>query len=263
MGIDIDVALVLVLATAVAGVIWLVDTLFLARARRAGDGEPAAQEPVVVEYARSFFPVLLVVLLLRSFIVEPFRIPSSSMMPTLLVGDFILVNKFSYGVRWPVLNTKIFDTGEPQRGDVVVFRYPRQPELDYIKRIIGLPGDHIAYYEKTLYVNGEKEVRQPKGPYESPSGHHNGAQVFVEKLGDVEHDILVTPAKFGLEGEYVVPEGHYFVMGDNRDNSNDGRYWGYVPEDHLVGKAFVVWMNWDWSSDGEGIIWSRWGSIIN
>ncbi len=257
---DFDVAFVLVAATAVAGVVWGVDALIFSRQRR-GDPAGEAKEPVIVEYARSFFPVLLVVLVLRSFIVEPFRIPSGSMMPTLLVGDFILVNKFSYGIRWPVLNTKFFDTGEPARGDVAVFRYPRQPQLDYIKRIVGLPGDHIAYYNKTLYINGQEIELSKAGPYRTPSGVSQSAMVFGESLGEVTHDVLITPAKFGLEGEWIVPTGHYFVMGDNRDNSNDGRYWGYVPEDHLVGRAFMIWMNWDWG--GEGILWSRIGNMIN
>ncbi len=288
MGYDFDVALLLVLATGVAGAIWLIDAVFFARQRardgaleqseaaagvsgsREGKGggnagaarvEPAPpREPIIVEYARSFFPVLLIVLLLRSFVVEPFRIPSGSMMPTLLVGDFILVNKFTYGIRWPVLNSKVIEIGAPERGDVAVFRYPKQPDLDYIKRIIGLPGDHIAYYNKTLFVNGEQVPRERIGPYASPSGRSGSLEVYAERLGEVEHQILVTPTKFGHEGEYVVPAGEYFVMGDNRDNSNDGRYWGYVPEDHLVGKAFMIWMNWDWG--GEGILWSRIGNII-
>ena len=258
---DFDVAFVLVAATGVAGVVWVVDALFFSRQRRASDSTGEVKEPVIVEYARSFFPVLLVVLVLRSFIVEPFRIPSGSMMPTLLVGDFILVNKFSYGIRWPVLNTKFADTGEPSRGDVAVFRYPRQPDLDYIKRIVGLPGDHIAYYNKTLYINGEEMPLAQAGPYRTPSGVRGAAVVYGEALGEVSHNVLITPAKFGLEGEWIVPQGHFFVMGDNRDNSNDGRYWGYVPEDHLVGRAFMIWMNWDWG--GEGILWSRIGSFIN
>jgi signal peptidase I len=270
---SVDFALILVLATALAGLIWALDAVAFAPRRRAkvaaaagaasGSKRPVEyKDPVLVEYARSFFPVLLIVLLLRSFIAEPFRIPSGSMMPTLMVGDFILVNKFSYGIRLPVLHTKLLELGQPKRGDVVVFRFPRQPDLDYIKRVVGVPGDNIAYYNKRLYVNGKRVSMQQVGPYSGTAGpSSNGAALeFREDLQGVDHSILITRGKFSVEGEYTVPDGHYFVMGDNRDNSNDGRYWGYVPEDHLVGKAFFIWMNWDWS--GGGITWSRIGSQI-
>ena len=259
---DFDVAFILVAATAVTGVIWGIDAALFASRRKAAADADTSPEPLVVEYARSFFPVLLIVLLLRSFIVEPFRIPSGSMMPTLLVGDFILVNKFSYGVRWPVLNSKFLDTGEPERGDVAVFRYPRRPELDYIKRIVGLPGDEIIYEDKLLTVNGKPVELSPIARYQTPSGEvSRDAIVFTEKVGDDDYTIMLTASQSdGREGRWVVPDGQYFVMGDNRDNSNDGRYWGYVPEDHLVGRAFMIWMNWDWG--GEGILWSRIGSFI-
>lgn len=275
---DFDFALLLVVLTAVSGVIWLLDRLFLAnaRARRAQAFESmtalsqeerdarsrnALREPIAVEYARSFFPVLFVILLFRSFIAEPFKIPSGSMMPTLLVGDFILVNKFAYGLRLPVLNKKIFAVGGPKRGDVFVFRYPENPKEDYIKRVIGLPGDEITYRNKVLYVNGQEVPETPLGPYVGPgeSGRSMaGAQVKQEKLGEVEHRIMEFPQAFiGHEGTWKVPPDHYFAMGDNRDNSQDSRFWGFVPEQNLVGRAFVIWMNFD-----NGIDFSRIGTLI-
>ena len=223
----------------------------------------ALKESTWVEYCKSFFPVILAVLLLRSFLVEPFRIPSGSMMPTLLVGDFILVNKFAYGIRLPVLNKKVLEIGEPERGDVVVFRYPKDPSVDYIKRVVGLPGDKIGYYNK-IYISMANRPGKclPVSIIGKGSGvSMSGASERREQLGDVQHDILVMPRTPGLEGEYVVGEDEYFVMGDNRDNSNDSRYWGTVPEANLVGKAFRVWMNWDGANGG--VDWDRLGMEIN
>jgi len=273
---NFDFPTLLVAATFFTGVAWAFDALVWAprRSRNARQLEvqgmspqspevaAALKEPTWIEYCKSFFPVILAVLLLRSFVVEPFRIPSGSMMPTLLVGDFILVNKFDYGIRLPVLNTKIIDIGEPQRGDVVVFRYPKDPSVDYIKRVVGLPGDRIGYYNKTVYVNGKPVPQVPAGVYVgSGSGiSMSGAGERLEQLGDVQHKILVMPRTPSMEGEYVVPENQYFVMGDNRDNSNDSRYWGTVPEQNLVGRAFRIWMNWD-SANG-GIDWERIGRKI-
>jgi signal peptidase I len=273
---NFDFPTLLVAATLFTGLAWAADALVWAPRRgrtarqleRQGmspeSREVAAvlKEPTWIEYCKSFFPVILAVLLLRSFLVEPFRIPSGSMMPTLLVGDFILVNKYAYGIRLPVLNTKIVDIGEPRRGDVVVFRYPKDPSVDYIKRVVGLPGDRIGYYNKILHINGEPIAQVPAGVYVGKGSgvSMSGAGKRQEQLGDVQHQILVMPRTPGLEGEYVVPDNEYFVMGDNRDNSNDSRYWGPVPEQNLVGKAFRIWMNWD-SANG-GIEWDRIGRKI-
>lgn len=254
-----DFALLLVVAVAVTGLVWLLDLVWWRPARRArltasaeaGTTEgidPAAREkalkdPWPVDYARSFFPVLLVVLLLRSFLVEPFQIPSGSMRPTLEVGDFILVNKFAYGLRLPVINTKVVELGEPERGDVMVFRFPEDPSVNFIKRVVGLPGDHIRYEDKQLYVNGEPV---PKHLLEAGPEGEPGELLMEEQLGGVTHDIYNNPRDPGPQvRELVVPEDHYFAMGDNRDHSNDSRYWGFVPEENVVGKAFAVWMHWD------------------
>ena len=220
-------------------------------------------EPIVVwEGFWLIIPVILAVLLLRSFLVEPFRIPSGSMMPTLLVGDFILVNKFAYGIRLPVLNNKVIEIGEAQRGDVVVFRYPKDPTVDYIKRVVGLPGDRVGYFNKVIYINGEAIGQVPAGVYVGKGSgiSMSGASKRSEQLNGVQHDILVMQRSPGLEGEFVVPDGEYFVMGDNRDNSNDSRFWGSVPEANLVGKAFRIWMNWD--SAGGGVDFGRIGTKI-
>ena len=248
--------LFLVLATLATGIVWLADAAVLRRRRK---GKVAGGEPLLVEYARSFFPVLLVVLLLRSFVVEPFRIPSGSMMPTLLVGDFILVNKFHYGLRLPVINTQITEGEAPQRGDVMVFRYPENPKVNYIKRIVGLPGDRIAYRNKVIHINGEPQPQTSLGFY----GLHGGNAVSLreENLDGVSHHILIEHSQVFGDGEYTVPEGHYFVMGDNRDNSNDSRRWGSVPAENLVGKAFFIWLNWDFANGEHDF--SRIGNTIN
>lgn len=253
-----DFSLLLVVAVAVTGLIWLLDAVWWGRARRARvaaveaeSGERlddaarkrVAKEPWPVDYSRSFFPVLLVVLVLRSFLVEPFQIPSGSMRPTLEVGDFILVNKYTYGLRLPVLNTRFVEMNDPQRGDVMVFRFPQEPSVNFIKRVVGLPGDSIRYEGKQLYVNGEAV------PYslleESPSAQP-GEELLEEYLGEQAHQIYNNPRDPGPQmRELVVPDGHFFTMGDNRDHSNDSRYWGFVPEENIVGKAFAVWMHWD------------------
>jgi signal peptidase I len=280
---NFDFPTFLVAASALTGGIWLIDSLFFAskRKRRAAaeggaevEGRAKVKEPLLVEYSRSFFPVIFAVLILRSFLVEPFRIPSGSMMPTLLVGDFILVNKFSYGIRLPVLNKKIIDIGDPQRGDVIVFRYPKQPWIDYIKRVVGVPGDTISYQNKTVYINGEPMPQTPVGRYVGVGSgvRMTGATRAKENLSGVEHDILVHPMAPNLamgcnvlrNGPITVPEGHYFAMGDNRDNSNDSRCWGLVPDQNLVGKAFGIWMSWDSNLDGfPPIAWERLGNGID
>ena len=253
----------LVSLTLFSGAVWLLDKLFLAKRRAAREGLlDDGKEPFLVDYSKAFFPVLLVVLILRSFIAEPFRIPSNSMMPTLLTGDFILVNKFTYGLRLPINNHKIFALGEPKRGDVVVFKPPHHPDQDWIKRVIGLPGDRVSYHDNQVTVNGEPLKYTPIGTYE---GHGNGtemtgSQELAENLLGREHRVLERtnlPLLDQGEGDWVVPAGHYFVMGDNRDNSEDSRYWGFLPEQNLRGKAFLIWMNVD-----GGVDFSRIGNSI-
>lgn len=241
---DFDFAFFLVAATLLTGLTW---GGFVLYRRIAADGS-SLKEPLLVEYARSFFPIILIVTVLRSFVVEPFRIPSGSMMPTLMIGDFILVNKFTYGIRLPVLHTKVAEIDQPERGDIVVFRYPKNPSVDYIKRVVGLAGDKVAYYNKTVYVNGKRMDQTALGPFVGTGQglSMTGAVHLIEDLSGMEHSILIERSQPSLEGTFVVPEGHYFVMGDNRDNSNDSRYWGTVPEENLVGKAFLIWMSWDW-----------------
>ncbi len=247
---------IMVTLVVVTGIIWLIDMFFWAPQRASKQ-----KDPLIVEYAKSFFPIILVVLVIRSFIAEPFRIPSASMLPTLHIGDFILVNKFSYGVRLPVINTKILEIGEPERGDVAVFRYPNNPKIDYIKRVIGLPGDKVGYFNKTVYINGEEVVQTTKEKDASLlSIAPARSELYYEALGESGHDILIDPKRRLVEGETIVPAGEYFVMGDNRDNSNDSRFWGTVPEENLVGQAFLIWMSWDWNEGG--IVWNRLGDAI-
>jgi len=253
---DFDLEFWLVSATALTGVIWLLFWLFSGR-------EQDENEPVLVEYARSFFPVLLAVLVLRSFVAEPFRIPSGSMLPTLEIGDFILVNKFAYGLRLPVLHTKILELGKPSRGDVVVFRYPENPKIDYIKRLVGVPGDVVEWNNKILKVNGVELHRDAVGDYMALDQNNGSHPTFrlTEDLLEVKHDILVVPGSAGPQGSVTVPPGEYFMMGDNRDMSNDSRYWGLVPEANVVGKATYVWMHL--SFGGDGFKFSRIGNAID
>ncbi|WP_348761858.1 signal peptidase I [uncultured Salinisphaera sp.] len=248
----------LTLACAVTGALWIGDKLVWSKRR--GDGERGNW---AIEFAHSFFPVLIAVLVLRAFVFEPFRIPSKSMVPTLLVGDFVLVSKFAYGLRLPVTHTKIVPTGEPARGDVVVFRYPENPSVDYIKRIIGLPGDTITYRDEQLYVNGQAVPRENMGFYDGPDAElQDEMRLFIERLPDAEpHEMLHVVGRNGPEVSVTVPEGHYFAMGDNRDNSADSRIWGFVPEANLVGQAFMIWLSVN-VSDFD-IRFSRMGTWLN
>jgi signal peptidase I len=267
-----DFSFILVAATALTGVIWGLDSWLFKRKRLAAAPAPAAgaapdsvREPIVVEYARSFFPVILIVLVIRSFLFEPFRIPSDSMMPTLLDGDFIFVNKYAYGLRLPVLNSKIVAIGSPQRGDVIVFRKPTDPATNYIKRLIGLPGDHIVVQDDRLFVNGEAMPVRVDGIYEGQgqsAARNSNARIGTEQLGKVEHRVLFQNNRPARDYDQVVPEGHYFFMGDNRDNSQDSRFAevGFVPEGNLVGKAVRIWLNWDLP---DAPIWSRIGDPIH
>ena len=244
-------ALFMVVILVLTGAIWLLDIFVLRKNRLVG-----VEEPWYVEYAKSFFPVILLVFTLRSFLVEPFKIPSASMMPTLIAGDYILVNKFIYGLRVPILNNTFFETNHPKRGDVFVFHYPPEPTIDYIKRVVGLPGDKIQYQDKHLIINGKVlDVKfEDNYEYEMQGANIISARRSKEQLGEVQHDILIhdipnqynddAPGAKLQAGETItVPEGNYFAMGDNRDNSADSRVWGFVPEKNLVGKAFFIWMN--------------------
>ncbi len=250
---NLDFSLLLLVLTAFAGVVWLLDSWFFRGRRMDRAVQQKVQlprDPVIIEYSRSLFPVLLIVLLFRSFLFEPFKIPSGSMIPTLLVGDFIVVNKYSYGLRLPVVNKKVVSLGEPERGDIVVFRYPVDPSVNFIKRLIGLPGDTITYRNKQLFVNGGPVLKQENGRYTSDevkcSTPRADAIRFRETVDGVEHDILLHERSGSRDGQWVVPEGHYFVMGDNRDRSNDSREWGFVPEANMMGRAVGIWMNFDY-----------------
>jgi signal peptidase I len=283
-------ALILFVLTLLTGLVWLADTLVLKKRRQAHAdlavaayrkaappfngaeaqaksdaeaqriAEETAREPWWIEYPNSFFPVILVVFLLRSFIFEPFKIPSGSMIPTLLIGDYILVNKFAYGIRLPVLNKKVMDVGNPQRGEVMVFRYPDDPSLDYIKRVVGVPGDKVSYHDKRLNINGEDQpVKQVEDFLHQEKRQYS--RQYLETLNGVQHAIILeddAPAYVGNPRQFpfrdnciynssgftcTVPPGHYFMMGDNRDGSSDSRIWGFVPEENIVGKAFFIWFN--------------------
>lgn len=261
---NIDFTAALAVLTLVSGVIWGAYVLYRRLARQpavsATDADATSEvvsrkEPIIVEYSRFLFPVFLVVLVVRGFIVEPFKIPSGSMLPTLHVGDYILVNKFSYGLRSPIGYYKLIDLGSPKRGDVIVFRYPEDPSIDYIKRVIGVPGDKIVYRNKQLWINGQKIELKDLHSYERDQRFEE----LEEFLGKVKHHILLSKDwnYMAQPQEYRVPPGHYFAMGDNRDNSKDSRFWGFVPDENLKGRAFFIWWSWN-----DGLKWSRIGTII-
>jgi signal peptidase I len=258
---NLNFELILFYTTLVAGLIALFDIVFFARVRKR---KAKAKLPIIIDYAYAFFPVLLIVFLLRSFLFEPFRIPSGSLEPTLLIGDFILVNKFDYGIRIPVIHKKIYDVHQPKRGDIMVFRFPPNPSVDFIKRVIGLPGDKISYIDKIIYVNGEK-MPQEFGRNALAQDEESSGSNIVEKqenLLGIKHDIYQRSGRLSYDyRNIVVPQGMYFVMGDNRDDSWDSRFWGFVPEKNIVGRASLVWMSW--SSSDYNVRWGRLGTIIN
>lgn len=276
-------SLILVILTLVTGVVWVLEKLLWAKKRQQKiaaieaqtnglDGKLSAKisaQPWWIENSVSVFPVFAFVLVLRSFVYEPFQIPSGSMMPTLLVGDFILVEKYAYGLKDPVWRTQLVETGKPERGDVVVFKYPPQPSIDYIKRVVGMPGDTVRYSsnkEICIQAQGSTECKQVKlSNVEESEFNQNGIPLIQvnEKLGQVEHQILINPLRrdrvdayqprHGVN-EWVVPQGQYFVMGDNRDNSADSRYWGFVPEANLVGKAVGIWISFEFERGADSVL---------
>lgn len=270
----VDFSLWLMVLVGLCVVVLMIDRLFFKAARLerqiSGQSEvspseaikssTSSSEPILVEYARSFFPVLCLVLVVRSFIFEPFRIPSDSMMPTLLAGDFIFVSKFSYDLRLPVFNTKILETGDPKRGDVIVFKLPADPRINYIKRLVGMPGDHVVVSNDEVFINGQKAAVVIGSEY-NEYGYAN-ARTAIEDLGGVKHQVMFLDNAFTKDFDGVVPAGKYLFMGDNRDNSQDGRFpqVGYVPEENLVGKAKLVWFHWKFT---ELPIFSRIGMLIH
>lgn len=254
----------------ITGAVWAFD-YFLLRHKRKQDEE----EPWWIEYPKSFFPIILIVFCLRSFVIEPFKIPSGSMIPTLIVGDFILVNKYTYGIRLPVINKKIIEMNDPKAGDVLVFRFPEDPSIDYIKRVVGVPGDVVTYHNKQLFINDQivKQEYEADYKYVEPGLGYIYSEKYSEYLGEISHSILINQEVNGLQYSSVrvfpyrenckysrtgftctVPEGNYFTLGDNRDSSSDSRYWGFVPEENIVGKAFMIWWNFgDFDRIGQSI----------
>lgn len=256
-----DLELILVIGIVFFGLVLLYYYLIVGKVSRT----KGQLDPILLDYAKSFFPIFLLIIVLRSFVAEPFRIPSGSMIPTLEVGDFILVNKYSYVLRLPITNTKIVDIAEPERGDVVVFRYPKNPQTYYIKRLIGLPGDHIEWTaEKKLIVNGipVEVVSSEDYHYKDNAGNLLSAKQGTELLTESKSHQYITFSTPTQSGEWNVPEGHYFMMGDNRDKSSDSRFWGFVPKSLLVGKASLVWMHWNWFDKGDGFQSSRIGASV-
>lgn len=262
---NFDFPFILVCLTAISGCIWLVDALFFARKRQPQYGPDGKLKlPLLVDYSRSFFPVLLFVLIIRSFLFQPFRVPTGSLEPTVIPGDFLVVNMFDYGLRLPVWHNKILKVGEPKRGDIMLFRWPVDEHLDFVKRVIGLPGDRISYINKVFYINGVPAKQTPIGT--ATDTDDNGiytwpVQVVEEDLNGVKHKIYLRSDRPAEDfKDLVVPPGHYLMVGDNRDNSNDGRYWGFVPENNIIGKALYVWLSWN--SEHHKIRWDRFGTKL-
>lgn len=274
---DMNFELILVLIVLFSGVVYLADVLFFARKRHQAASllsttseetkrailEDKATMSKIVEYSRAFFPVLLLVLIIRSFIFEPFRIPSGSLEPTLIPGDFILTNKYTYGLRLPALHSKIFSINSPQDGQIFVFRSPPNPDIDFIKRVIGVPGDKISYIDKVLYINGVMQPQTDLGPvnYTDENGNVSKVELKSEVLNGIKHNIYIVKNKPAYDFSLVVPPGNYFAMGDNRDYSWDSRYWGFVPDQNLIGKAVYIWLSWD--KDKYRIRWNRMFTKIN
>lgn len=256
---NFDFPFILTTVTIVAGFIWLVDILIWGRTPK------TAKHPLVLEYAKSFFPVLIFVLIVRSFIVSPFRVPTGSLEPTVVPGDFLLVEHYSYGLRLPVWDNVIIPVSHPKHGDIVVFHWPGNPaKVDFVKRLIGVPGDHISYINKVLYINGkqasQKFLRYATDSESSVAGTWT-VKVMQEDLDGVKHLIYVNPKSPAHNFKnLVVPKGEYFMMGDNRDGSDDSRYWGFVADKYLIGKAFLVWLSWDSKTDS--VRWHRFGTLI-
>jgi len=251
-----DFSFVLVALALFTGLVWGIDHWIFAP-RRAARGQ--TKEPVLVDYSRSFFPVIVIVLLLRSFLYEPFRIPSDSMMPTLVQGDFIFVNKWRYGLRLPVANREVLSIGAPARGDVVVFRKPSDPSLVLIKRLVGLPGDTIRVVGSQVYVNGAPFRIDPGELYSGPKNEqYPFSRVGEEQFDGVKHAVMLDPVRPGMDGEWRVPVGHFFMMGDNRNNSRDSRFpdVGFVPRENLIGRAEAIWLSFN-PGPGSILLWER------
>lgn len=245
----------LLVLSIVSGLIYLLDIVFWSKKRSANQ-----HMPKIIEYSRSFFPVFVLVLLLRSFLIEPFRIPSGSLEPTLLVGDFLAVNKFIYGLRLPVWEKKVLSISHPKTGEIVVFRWPPDPSYDYIKRVIGVPSDKISYHNKVLTINGQ-EAKQSFIGYTTDASSGNTVAEYSENLHGVTHRIFIRPNIPAVDFDITVPANQYFVMGDNRDDSADSRFWGFVGDEYLRGKAFFLWMSWN--NKTASIRWNRIGTIIH
>lgn len=259
MPIHFDFPFILTMLVVITGLIGLADVLFFAK-RRAAAKETTM--PYIIEVSRSFFPALLLVWIIRSFLIQPYRVPTGSLEPTVLPGDFIAVKQFSYGLRFPVYNKKLVNTGEPRRGDIALFHWPVDTSKLFVKRVIGLPGDHIVYKNNTLTINGQEMKQQYVGAAVDieQDGLTSPVDLKIEDLSGVKHRIFIKPEMNYQDINVVVPEGHYFMMGDNRNDSYDSRDWGFVPEKFLVGKAFGIWMSWD--SQDHRIRWRRIGEAV-